>query len=49
MWDLNIPQDAASKLYKDNNACTAMANAQKLMTHTQHMNIHYNVLCEWVE
>ncbi len=28
MWDLNIPQEAASKLYEDSNACTAMANAQ---------------------
>ncbi len=49
MWDLNVPQEVASKLYKDNNACTAMANAQKPMTRTQHMDICYNVFCEWVE
>jgi hypothetical protein len=49
MWDLNVPQEAASKLYKDNNACTAMANAQKPTTHTRHMDIRYNVLCEWIK
>ncbi len=27
LWDLNVPQEAATWLYKDNNACTAMANA----------------------
>jgi hypothetical protein len=27
LWDLNVPQEAASRLYEDNNACTAMANA----------------------
>ncbi len=49
MWDLNVSQEVASKLYKDNNACTAMANVQKLTTHTRHMAIWYNVLCEWVK
>jgi hypothetical protein len=29
LWDLGIPQEAATLLYEDNNACTAMANAQK--------------------
>ena len=29
MWDLGIPQQAASILYEDNDAATAMANAQK--------------------
>jgi hypothetical protein len=48
MWDLNVPQEVASKLYKDNNACTAMANTEKPATHTQHMDTCYNVLCEWV-
>ncbi len=30
LWDLGIPQEAAPLLYEDNDACTAMANAQKL-------------------
>ena len=36
-------------LYEDNDACTAMANAQKPTTRTCHMDIKYNVLCKWVE
>ncbi len=49
LWDLNIPQEAASWLYEDNDACTAMANAQKPTSRTQHMDIRYHVLREWVE
>jgi hypothetical protein len=49
LWDLNVPQEAASRLYKDNDACTAMVNAQKLTSRTCHMDIRYHVLCEWVE
>ncbi len=49
LWDLNVPQEAASRLYEDNNACTAMANAQKPTCCTCHMDIHYHVLWEWVE
>ncbi len=49
LWDLNVPQEAASQLYKDNDACTAMANAQKPTSHTRHMDIRCHVLCEWVE
>ncbi len=29
LWDLDIPQEAATVLYEDNDACTAMGNAQK--------------------
>jgi len=29
LWDLNIPQEAATVLYEDNDVCTAMGNAQK--------------------
>ncbi len=29
LWDLGIPQEAATVLYDDNDACTAMGNAQK--------------------
>jgi hypothetical protein len=49
LWDLNVPQEAASRLYEDNDACTAMANAQKPTSRTRHMDIRYHVLCEWVE
>ena len=49
LWDLNVPQEAASRIYEDNDACTAMANAQKPTSRTRHMDIRYNVLCEWVE
>ena len=46
---LDVPQDAASRLYEDNDACTAIANAQKPTSRTRHMDIRYHVLCEWVE
>ena len=49
LWDLNIPQEAASLIYEYNDACTDMANAQKPTSRTRHMDIRYNVLCEWVE
>ena len=35
--------------YEDNDAATAMANAQKPTTRTRHLDIKYNVLSEWVE
>jgi hypothetical protein len=28
LWDLDIPQEAATLLYEDNDACMAIANAQ---------------------
>ena len=49
LWDLDVPQEAASQLYENNNACTAMANAQKPTSCTHHMYIRYHVLCKWVE
>ena len=49
MWDLNIPQQAASILYEDNDGCTAMANAQKPTSRTRHMDIRYFALSDWVE
>ncbi|KAL7480596.1 hypothetical protein ACHAW6_006272 [Cyclotella cf. meneghiniana] len=39
LWDLWIPQQAATVMYKDNDACTAMENAQQPMTCTRHMDI----------
>jgi hypothetical protein len=49
LWDLGIPQEAATLLYEDNDACTAMANAQKPTPRTRHMDIEYFSLSEWVE
>jgi hypothetical protein len=49
LWDLGVPQHAASVLYEDNDACTAMAMAQKPTTRTRQMDIKYQVICEWVE
>jgi hypothetical protein len=49
LWDLNIPQEAASLLYEDNDRCTAMGNAQKPNPCTRHIDIKYFSLCEWVE
>jgi hypothetical protein len=49
MWDLGVPQQAASILYEDNDGCTAMANAQKPTSRTRHMDIRYFALSEWVE
>ena len=46
LWDLGIPQHAASVLYEDNDSCTAMAMAQKPTTCTRHMDIKYHSLCE---
>jgi hypothetical protein len=49
LWDLGVPQEAATILYEDNDACTAMANAQKPTPRTRHMDIKYFLLSEWVE
>jgi hypothetical protein len=49
LWDLNIPQEAATITYEDNDACTAMANSQKPTPRTCHMDIKYLALCDWVE
>jgi hypothetical protein len=49
LWDLDIPQEAATLLYEDNNACTPMGNVQKPTSCTQHMDIKYFSLSKWVE
>ena len=49
LWDLDIPQEAATLLYDDNDSCTAMANAQKPTPRIRHMDIKYFSLSEWVE
>ena len=49
LWDLDIPQEAATVLYEDNDACTAMGNAQKPTPRTRHIDIKYFSICEWIE
>jgi hypothetical protein len=49
LWDLGIPREVATIMYEDNDACTAMGNAQKPITRTRHMDIKYFLLCDWVE
>jgi hypothetical protein len=46
LWDLDIPQEAATIVYEDNNGCTAMYNAQKPTTCTQNIDIKYFAL--WI-
>jgi hypothetical protein len=41
LWDLGIPQEVAMLLYEDNDACTAMGNAQKPTPRMQHIDIKY--------
>jgi hypothetical protein len=49
LWDLNIPQEAATLLYEDNDGCTTMGNAQKPTSRTHHIDIKFFSLCDWVE
>ncbi len=49
IWDLDIPQEAATIAYEDNDGCTAMGNAQKPTARTRHNDIKYFALCNWVE
>ncbi len=49
LWDIGKPQEAATIMYEDNDACTAMGNAQKPTPRTHHIDIKYFSLCEWVE
>jgi hypothetical protein len=49
LWDLDIPQEAATIPYENNDGYTAMGNAQKLTTRTRHIDIKYFALYNWVE
>ena len=49
MWDLDVPQEAATILYEDNDAATAMGNARKPTTRTRHIDIKYFSICDWIE
>eukprot|EP00984_Skeletonema_dohrnii_P026158 scaffold15458_cov78-Skeletonema_dohrnii-CCMP3373.AAC.1 len=45
LWDLGMPQEAASLLYEDNDAATAMANAQK--TYATHSTHGHSIFCSF--
>ena len=49
LWDLGVPQCAATVGYEDNDACTFMAMAQKPTPRIRHIDIKYHALCQWVE
>ena len=49
LWDLNIPQEAATILYEDNDGATAMANAGKPTPRSRHIDVKFYVIQEWVE
>jgi len=49
LWDVGIPQEAATVMHEDNDACMAMGNAQKPTPRTRHLDIKYFLLCDWVE
>ena len=49
MWDLQIPQEAATILYEDNDGATAMANAGKPTSRSRHIDIKYYAIQEWIE
>ena len=49
MWDLGVPQCAATIRYEDNDACTSMAMSEKPMPRTRHIDIKYHVIYQWVE
>ncbi|KAL7551376.1 hypothetical protein ACHAWF_014575 [Thalassiosira exigua] len=49
MYDLGIPQGAATLAYEDNDATTSVANSEKPTPRTRHVDIRYFALCEWVE
>jgi hypothetical protein len=49
LWDLGVPQDAATILYEDNDSATAMANAGKPTPRSRHIDIKFYAIQEWVE
>ena len=49
MWDLGVPQHAATIAYDDNDAAIAMANTRKPTSRTRHINSRHHALMEWVE
>ena len=46
LMDLDVPQEAATFLYEDNEGAISMGNAQKPTTRTRHMDVRYFALAE---
>ncbi len=46
LWDLDIPQEAATVAYEDNDGCTS---AQKPTPRTCHIDIKYFAVCDWIK
>ncbi|KAL7532881.1 hypothetical protein ACHAWF_004272, partial [Thalassiosira exigua] len=49
MYDLGVPQGAASLVYEDNDATTSISNARIPSPRTRHIDIRHFTICEWVE
>ena len=49
LWDMGVPQCAATVAYEDTDACTMMTQAQKSTPWARHIDIKYHVLCQWAE
>jgi hypothetical protein len=49
LWDLDIPQEAATVAYEDNDGCTSMGNAQKPTPRTRHIDTKYFALRDWIK
>ena len=49
LFDLSVPQAAATVLYEDNDGATLMANAGKPTSWSRHIDIKLYALQEWVE
>ena len=49
LWDLGVPQDAATILYEDNDDATAMANAGKPTPRSRYIDIKFYAIQEWVK
>ncbi len=49
LFDIGVPQEAATILYEDNDGATAMANAGKPTSRSRHIDIKFYALQEWVE
>ena len=49
LYDLDVPQEASTCLYKDNKSAIGMGNTQKPTTRTRHMDVRYFALAERIE
>ena len=53
LYDLDVPQEAATFLYEDNEGCIRWAMLRHfyfiITTRTRHMDVRYFALSEWIE